>query len=229
MARDDRPRRSNRLRQRARQDVRFANRPVVSQLDRAEQGIGAAYGGLDETLWEGRNWFDQQAKDIRGDFISDVSGLPVAEMAGFNMPDPEIGAAREALNALNFGSLERLASQRGRASDLQASAVRESDLARRYALDNVMQQRQQIAEQMPQDILSRMNELRDAALERQLAKSAMEADEASAAALAQYLGAEIRGDLSQNPRRGRRPRRGPRRPGDYRPRRGQDRPRGVTK
>jgi hypothetical protein len=88
-----------------------------------------------------------------------------------------------------------LGSQAQRGATNLASNLSEAGYAQRSALDNLLQQRQQITQNMPQDILKRIDELREQRLTQQLARSQMESDEATS----KYLMDLIGGQLAESP------------------------------
>lgn len=203
---------------------------VLDELEGTRQGVESAYGGYSKELGPIGRDYTQSSRDIRQDLIQDFGRLegrfePDPTLAAYGAPATAAGGvplglpAGEAAAGSQFGegigqtALGLLASQRQRQEGFQTSAEREGGLAERAALGNIVQQtndavealreRQlQVQEQFPLATQTRLDDLRQQALENRLVKQSQENDRRASEAFSQLLmgqvGNYLRSDRNRN-------------------------------
>jgi hypothetical protein len=206
-----------RLRRRARRDVRGAYAPQLAGIARQEaqdqaqaeqyqSAIAQLYSALGSQLGTLQPAYAQQMAGIQGNYqsaLGDLTGL-----LGSTAPAGELAASAGLLGNIGAGGLELLASQAARNAAYGTSAERQSAIdstnyqanilqALQNALTDLASQRSDIFAAMPQQVLSRLDQLRDTAAqlglarkEYQLRKEATESQIGNDQALADYVNAQ---------------------------------------
>lgn len=193
-----RPRRGNRnksspLYRRARRDVRQTYRPLLLENERAQNAAQSVYAALPGEVKDIYQGYTGASDRIAGNLLNQIGALSSALPVYAGAPSNELSAFQGAYGDAGQAALGSLASQAQRNVGYGASARTEAGLAERAAIDNLIQQRQQIMQGIPQDIESRIDELREQRLTQQLARSQMESEDATS----KYLMDLIRGQLGR--------------------------------
>lgn len=214
----------NRLRIKARQDVRLANRPslraIRRETRRGTQDFNNLYSASDNAYYgllnelQGLNpQYNQVSNNIAESLNAQLGGLagllgtanpsnapegsPEAGVQ-YGTPAGEAAAAAGLYGQLGAGGLELLGSQRQRNLGYTTSAKRQGAIERETAQNNLTQdyrdflqemrdRRLDITGAMPAQIQSRLDYLRQQALQNQQIKAQMESD----AAFAEFLMSQI--------------------------------------
>lgn len=164
------------------QDIRRARRQGTREYHTASNRVGDIYGGLQHELAPLGAQYGNQANDIAGDFTTQLGGL--TDLLGSNVqgvPQGEISAGTGLFGTIGAGALEQLAGERGRNLAYNASAQRQGGIEKMTGQRNMLsdlqdfrkdlsQQRLDVTRGTPADIRQRLDELRDAAFQRQLAE-----------------------------------------------------------
>lgn len=212
------------LRRNARQDVALSLQPQYDQLNtqlqqaqqdflRSQQYAQSAYGGYQDELKDlDRPQFGRIADDLEsrlsglgGYFSGTGVGPESLGMQGVGMMADEVAAGEGFGAATASAGLQGLANMDAREGMYRSSAGREGALSERYLHDNLLQSMQDtmqtynnqlsnITAQQPAMIRSRMDELREQALERKLANSQIRGDRAFNKYLQEFLTGQATSD-----------------------------------
>jgi len=188
------------LMRRATRDVRLSYRPLLQENERAQAAAESAYGALPGEIKDIYQGYTGASNNIAGNLVDQLGALN-SVLPGLGGPTSEQAAFGGAFTDAGQAGLSSLASQAQRNVGYGASARTEAGLAQRAALDNLIQQRQQIMQGFPQDIQARIDELREQRLTQQLARSQMESDEATSRYLMDLIGAQLGSDNKRDRRR----------------------------
>lgn len=174
----------------ARRRVKLSYRPVLQANKRAQRATQSAYGeGLTDELRGIGQGFNKDIGQLQGQTVAQYGSL--TDLLGSAGPASEVSASRGAFGDAGEAMLGLLGTIGAREGAYGASVARQAPLERRAALDNLIQQRQQIVSGMPMEIRDEMRAFQEEALTRRLARQQMESDQA----FADFLIKRIRGQL----------------------------------
>lgn len=218
-----RQRQNRQIRSRAVNDVQLMNQGSIdvlnAQLQQAQEdylrmmqtgqsvygGAADAIRGIEEPDFGGiasdlQGWLNGLSPELLGAPGGvDMGG---GEMVG--MPDAEAAAGASYGGAIGAGALSALANDQSRNAMLQQGAQREAVVGGRNVQDSLMQRMEDtlqgyndqlrgITAQEPYQIRSRIDDLRDQAIEQRLAMSKMQGDRAFSEWLQGYVGGQVGG------------------------------------
>lgn len=186
-------RRNSALARRARRDIEFSYRPLLQENERSQAAANSVYGALPPELRNIYQGYTGRSNAIAGNLTNQLGALQSA-LPQYDAPKGELAAFYGAYGDAGQAALGSLASQAMRNSGYGASSLAEAGYAQRAAIDNLLQQRDQIMQNFPMDIQKRIDELREMRLTHQLARSQMESEEATSKYLMDLIGAQLRSD-----------------------------------